>query len=49
MMDFLRRDSYAVGVIMGLVIPVVLFGVIYGIFALIMHANPQMLVNSPNL
>ena len=49
MMDKLRRDSYAIGVVLGLVIPVVLFGIIYGVFALIMHANPQMLVNSPNL
>ena len=49
MMDKLRRDSYAIGVALGLIIPVVLFGVIYGIFALIVHANPQMLVNSPNL
>ena len=49
MMEKLRRDSYAVGIIEGIVIPVVLFGIIYGIFALILRSNPQMLVNNPNL
>jgi len=48
-MEKLRRDSYAVGIIEGIVIPVVLFGIIYGIFALILRSNPQMLVNNPNL
>ena len=49
MMDKLRRDSYAVGIILGIVIPAVLFGILYGIFALVVHFNPQMLVNKPNL
>ena len=49
MMDKLRRDSYLVGIILGIVIPAVLFGIIYGIYTLIVHANPQMLVRSPNL
>jgi hypothetical protein len=48
-MEKLRRDSYAVGIGLGLLIPLILFGIIYGVFALIVHANPQMLVNSPNL
>jgi len=49
MMDKLRRDSYAVGVILGFVVPVVLFGIIYGIYALIMHANPQVIARNPDL
>ena len=49
MMDYLRRDSYAVGVILGIVVTAVLFGILYGIYALILHANPQMLVNNPDL
>ena len=49
MMDKLRRDSYAVGIILGILVPLLLFGVIYGIFAIVLHANPQMLVNNPGL
>lgn len=49
MMEKLRRDSYVVGVVLGIVIPVVLFGILYGIFAIVLHYNPQMLVNKPGL
>ena len=49
MMEKLRRDSYGVGIALGILVPAVLFGVIYGIYALILHANPQMLVNNPGL
>lgn len=49
MMDKLRRDSYGVGIILGIVLPAVLFGILYGIFAIVLHYNPQMLVNKPNL
>lgn len=48
-MDKLRRDSYAVGIILGIVLPLVVFGIIYGIYALIVHANPQMLMRNPDL
>ena len=34
---------------MGILVPALLFGVIYGIYALAVHANPQMLVNNPGL
>ena len=30
-------------------IPVVIFGIIYGIYALVLNGNPQMLVNNPKL
>jgi flagellar biosynthesis protein FliQ len=49
MMEKLRRDSYSVGILLGIVNPAVLFGIIYGIFALIVRANAQMLDNNPNL
>jgi hypothetical protein len=49
MMDKLRRDSYGVGIGLGLLLPAVLFGILYGIFAIVLHYNPQMLVNKPNL
>ena len=39
----------AIMVIMGIVIPVVIFGIIYGIYALVLNGNPQMLVNNPKL
>ncbi len=49
MMDKLRRDSYGVGIALGILVPALLFGVIYGIYALAVHANPQMLVNNSGL
>ncbi|MBR4638759.1 MAG: hypothetical protein IKO81_08965, partial [Bacteroidales bacterium] len=49
MMEKLRRDSYVVGGALGILIPAVLFGILFGIFAIVLHFNPQMLVNKPNL
>ena len=49
MMDKLRRDSYGVGIALGILVPALLFGLLYGIYALVLHANPQMLVNNPDL
>lgn len=49
MMDKLRRDSYGIGIALGILLPVVLFGIIYGIYALILNGNSQMLVRNPNL
>lgn len=49
MMEKLRRDSYGVGIVLGILVPAVLFAVIYGIYALVLHANPQMIVNNPDL
>ena len=49
MMDKLRRDSYGIGIILGLLLPAIIFGVLYGIYALILNGNPQMLVRNPNL
>ena len=49
MMEILRRDSYGVGVVLGLLVPAVLFGILYGIYMLVVKANPQILVNKPNL
>ena len=49
MMDKLRRDSYVIGVALGILLPAVLFGILYGIYALILNSNPQMLVRNPNL
>lgn len=49
MMDKLRRDSYGVGIALGILVPALLFGLLYGIYALVLHANPQMLVNNLDL
>ena len=49
MMEKLRKDSYTLGILMGIIVPVVFFGIIYGIFAIMLHAYPNILVNSPNI
>lgn len=49
MMDKLRRDSYGVGIALGILVPALLFGLLYGIYVLVLHSNPQMLVNNPDL
>ena len=41
MMEKLRRDSYGVGIILGMLVPAVLFGILYGIYMLVVAANPQ--------
>ncbi len=47
--DKLRSDSYALGVIMGLVIPLLIFGILFGGLALIIHSRPDVLLRSPHL
>lgn len=37
------------GVVMGIVVPAILFGILFGGLALLVHANPDMLSNKPNL
>lgn len=37
------------GVVIGLVVPAVLFGILFAIFAVLVKANPDMLVNNPSL
>lgn len=37
------------GVVIGLVVPAVLFGILFAIFAILVKANPDMLVNNPSL
>ena len=49
MLDKLRKDSYVLGGVMGIVIPVVLFGILMGVLALLVHLKPDMLFNNPNL
>lgn len=49
MLDKFRKDSYTMGVILGLIIPVIVFGILYGILLLLIHFKPDMLFNSPNL
>lgn len=49
MMDKLRRDSYGVGIALGILLPAILFGILYGIYALILNGNPQMLFRNPKL
>lgn len=47
--NFLRKDTYTMGVVLGLLIPAVLFGIMFGVLAWMVHANPDMLINKPNL
>ena len=47
--NFLRKDSIGMGVVIGLVVPAVLFGILFAIFAVLVKANPDMLVNNPSL
>ncbi|MCQ2283394.1 MAG: hypothetical protein MJZ57_00675 [Bacteroidales bacterium] len=49
MLDKLRKDSYAMGVILGIVVPAVIFGILFGILKLLIHFNPEMMLNNPNL
>lgn len=37
------------GVVIGFVVPAVLFGILFAIFAVLVKANPDMLVNNPSL
>lgn len=47
--DKLRSDSYALGVITGIVVPIVLFVILMGGLMLLVHAKPDMTLRSPNL
>lgn len=47
--NFLRKDSIGMGVVIGFVVPAVLFGILFSIFAVLVKANPDMLVNNPSL
>lgn len=47
--NFLRKDSIGMGVVIGFVAPAVLFGILFAIFAVLVKANPDMLVNNPSL
>lgn len=49
MLEKLRKDSYTLGVALGIVIPLLLFGIMYGIFAIVLKTNPDILLNSPNI
>lgn len=49
MFDKLRKDSYVLGILMGLLVPVVLFGILFGVLVILVHSYPDMLVNNPNL
>ncbi len=49
MFDKLRKDSYVLGILMGLLVPVVLFGILFGVLVILIHSYPDMLVNNPNL
>ncbi len=49
LLDFLKKDTYTMGVVMGIVVPAILFGILFGGLALLVHANPDMLANKPNL
>lgn len=48
-LDFLKKDTYTMGIVMGILIPVILFGILFGVLLLMVHANPDMLINKPNL
>lgn len=47
--DKLRSDSYALGVITGIVVPIVLFVILMGGLMLLVHAKPDMTLRNPNL
>lgn len=48
-LDFLRKDSYAMGILIGIIVPALLFGLMFAILAIMVHARPEMLVNNPTL
>ena len=48
-LDFLKKDTYTMGIVLGVLIPVILFGILFGVLLLMVHANPDMLANKPNL
>lgn len=49
MFNKLRKDSYVIGILLGVIVPAACFGILYGILALLIHFKPDMLVNNPHL
>ena len=47
--DRLRKDSFGLGVILGLAVPIILFAIMFGVLLLLVHARPDMLMRSPGL
>lgn len=47
--DKLRSDSFSLGVILGLAVPVVLFAILIGVLLVLVHTNPDMLIRNPKL
>jgi len=47
--DRLRSDSYSMGLFLGLVIPIVLFALLFGGLLLLEHYNEIMLMRNPDL
>lgn len=47
--DRLRSDSYAMGLILGFAIPIVLFAILFGGMLLLEHFNEFMLMRNPGL
>lgn len=48
-LDFLRKDTYTMGIVLGIVVPAIVFGILFGILAILVHSNPNMLINNPSL
>lgn len=49
MIEKFRKDSYILGAALGIIVPAVLFGIIYGVFAFVMNAHPDILLNNPGI
>ncbi len=49
MLNKLRKDSYVIGILLGVIVPALCFGILYAILMLMVHFQPTMLVNNPNL
>jgi len=47
--DKLRKDSFGLGVILGLALPIVLFAIMFGVLLIMVHVRPDMLMRSPDL
>ena len=45
----MKKDSYGMGILMGIIVPVLLFGVLIGVLWILVHAKPEMLHNNPSL
>lgn len=42
MLEKLRRDSIGMGVIMGIIVPAVMFGILYAVLVILQHHNPAL-------